>query len=93
MDSNIAEGIIYSQPQTISERTRVAETCAMGLKLSIPILVDSLDHEVETAFNGWPERLYMLDTAGRVVYQGGKGPYGFDPDEFDRFLDAWAEKL
>jgi hypothetical protein len=45
-----------------------------------------MDNAVERAFNAWPERLYALDESGAVIYQGGRGPYRFDPDELDRFL-------
>ena len=39
-----------------------------------------------TLFNAWPERLYVIAMDGRIAYKGGKGPYGFDPEEMDRFL-------
>jgi len=86
LDSNRQERIEYAQPQTFAERQEIADACALDLKLSIPVLVDSMDDAAENAFNGWPERLYVLSAEGRVVYQGGRGPYGFDPEELDRFL-------
>ena len=45
-----------------------------------------MDNSADIAFQGWPERLYVIDTKGRIAYQGGKGPYGFDLEELDRFL-------
>jgi len=57
-----------------------------GLGLTIPALLDGMDNAADIAYNGWPERLYVLDSEAVVIYQGGKGPYGFNPDELDRFL-------
>ena len=48
-----------------------------------------MDNAADRAFQGWPERLYVLSTDGRIAYQGDKGPYGFDPEELDRFLKAY----
>jgi hypothetical protein len=86
--SNLAEGVIYRQAQSTDERAQVAEACAVRLKFTIPTLIDGIDNAVDLAFNAWPERLYVLDTQGIVIYQGGKGPYGFDPDELNVFLQA-----
>ena len=58
----------------------------MGLQLSIPMLIDGMNNTIDRAFNGWPERLYVIGTDGRVAYQGGKGPYGFNPAELEQFL-------
>ena len=41
----------------------------------------------DRAYGAWPERLYVIDREGRIAYQGGKGPYGFDPEELERFLN------
>jgi len=68
----------------------VAEACATRLALTMPVLLDGMDNAVSRAYNAWPERLYVISPEGRVVYQGSKGPYGFKPEELERFL---AEKL
>jgi hypothetical protein len=54
----------------------------------MPILVDDMDNTADIAYNGCPERLYVLSADGRVGYQGGKGPYGFNPDELAVYLEA-----
>jgi hypothetical protein len=56
------------------------------LKLDIPILIDGMDNAADHAYNAWPERLYVLSPGGSVAYKGGKGPYGFSPDELHNFL-------
>ena len=92
MESNRAEGVEYAQPQTFSERQEAASACMIGLRLTIPALIDDMDNRADLAYNGWPERLYALSRRGEVVYQGGKGPYGFDIDELDRFLKEYLAK-
>jgi hypothetical protein len=54
------------------------------------VLIDGMDNSIDRGFNAWPERLYVVSTEGRVVYQGGKGPYGFDTVEFEEFLRAYT---
>lgn len=78
----------YAQPETFVQRQAVANSCSLGLKLSIPIVVDTMDNQAETTFHAWPERLYVLSQDGTVLYQGGKGPYHFDPEELVRFIET-----
>ncbi len=87
MESNVAEHVEYAQPQSLDARQEVAGACVVGLKLSIPTLIDDMNNTADRAFNGWPERLYVLARDGKVVYQGGKGPYGFDVESLARFLE------
>jgi hypothetical protein len=89
MDSNVTEGVVFLQPTAENERLKVASACAVGLKLTIPILVDDMNNSADIAYNGWPERLLVLSADGRVAYQGGKGPYEFKPEELADFLAAW----
>jgi hypothetical protein len=42
----------------------------------------------DTAYAGWPERVYILDETGKIVYRGGLGPFQFHPEE----ARAWLEK-
>ncbi len=89
MESNRKEKVEYAQPQTFTERQEVAGACALGLNLSIPTLLDGMDNAADRTYNGWPERLYVLSCDGRIAYQGGKGPYGFNPDELEEFLISY----
>jgi hypothetical protein len=45
----------------------------------LPVLVDTLDNATETANAGWPDRVYVIDAAGKVALKGGPGPGGFRP--------------
>jgi hypothetical protein len=89
MESNVAEGVKYAQPRSREARQEVASACVVGLKISIPTLIDGMENEADRFYHAWPERLYVLSTEGGVVYQGGQGPYGFDPEDLDRFLHSY----
>ena len=36
-----------------------------------------------------PERLYILDSNGKVLYKGGIGPDDYHPEEVDSFLQQY----
>lgn len=81
MDSNREEGIAFDDPETNAERAAVAQTCAVNVRLAMPMAVDAVDDAVASAYGGWPDRLYLVGADGRIAYQGGEGPFGFAPEE------------
>ena len=91
VESNLKSQLEYTQPQTIVERTEIAKACSVGLKISIPVLIDDMENTADFSFNSWPERLYVLGSHGEILYQSGKGPYGFDTEEFDAFLKGYLQ--
>jgi hypothetical protein len=54
----------------------------------MPVFVDEMDNTVSEAFAAWPERIYVVDAAGRIAYAGAPGPWGFDPDAAAKALAA-----
>jgi hypothetical protein len=86
MESNDRAGIAFAQPTTDEERTSVAAECCSALELPMPVLVDGIDDAVNTAYSGFPDRLYVIDTTGRVAYKGGRGPMGYKPLEMEQAL-------
>lgn len=86
MESNARVGVAVSQPKNYEERTAVAQQCCSLLKPSIPLLVDTIDDTVGDLYSGMPARLYVIDTAGKVAYKGGRGPFGFKVGEMEQAL-------
>jgi hypothetical protein len=84
--SNDRAGIKVKQPRARKERLQVARTCCSSLEIKMPVLVDEMDDRVGHAYSGMPDRLYVLDREGRVVYKGGRGPFGFKPGEMEQAL-------
>ena len=85
-DSNVEEGILFRQHQNHDEREEAAQSCTIGLHISIPTLVEEMNNAIDEAYGAAPERLYLIGKDGRVVYHGGAGPHLFDLDELDGAL-------
>jgi hypothetical protein len=86
MTSNDRAGIVFRQPLDRLERVGVAEKCCQSLVMTIPLLVDDVSDRVGHAYSGMPDRLYVIDRAGKVAYKGGRGPFGFKPGEMEQSL-------
>ena len=88
VESNIDENILIRQHQNYEEREEAAQSCSVGLHISIPTLVEEMDNAIDEAYGAAPERLYLIGKDGRVVYHGGAGPHFFDLDELDEALQT-----
>ena len=88
MDSNEQEGVCYKQPRTLDERLAIARDFVARHAYDIPFLVDSIDNRVDAVYAAWPERLYIVDENGTIVYKGKPGPFGYHPEE----VAAWLEQ-
>jgi Iodothyronine deiodinase len=86
MASNDAAGVVVKQPLLQDERTGVAKTCCAKLEITMPMVVDEMDDRVGHAYSGMPDRMYLIDRAGRIAYKGGRGPFGFKPGELEQAL-------
>jgi Iodothyronine deiodinase len=78
--SNARDGVLFRNPQSDAERTNVANACWRKLGIKFPALVDGIDNRVEAAYTGWPDRLYLIDRGGKILYKSKPGPFGFGPD-------------
>lgn len=86
MESNRQDGVVFAQPTSFGNRRDVARSCSKALKLKMPCLVDDMNNTVDNAYAGWPERLFIVDTDGRIAYAGKVGPWGFKPEHVRRWL-------
>jgi type I thyroxine 5'-deiodinase len=57
------------------------------LGIEMTALVDGVENTTDTAYTGWPDRLYLIDRQGRVAYKSGPGPFGFHPNELRSALE------
>ena len=80
---NRDEGIAIIDPTDAGEREAVAATCVLRTSVRIPVLVDPVDNSVARAYGAWPDRLYLIDKDGRIVFQSAEGPFGFLPDSLE----------
>jgi Iodothyronine deiodinase len=88
MDSNETENVCYPQPKTLADRVAIANDFVKRFHYDVPIAVDDMTNAANAAYAGWPERFYIVDEAGKIVYKGKTGPFGFHPEE----VEAWLAK-
>ncbi len=86
MPSNVREKILYTSTKGEEDRSEVAGACVRKLGIRIPALIDDATDSTETAYTAWPDRLYVIDPAGKVVWKSTPGPFGFDPDQMEAHL-------
>lgn len=84
--SNREQEIAIADPSSDDERASVAAACAVRLRIRMPVLIDGMDNETARRYGGWPDRLYLIGTDGRVAFQGGEGPFGFKPEELEEAI-------
>lgn len=86
MQSNIRDSVVFSSPKNEDERTNVAGACVRKLGIKFPAIIDGFENHTEVAYTGWPDRLYLIDRDGKVVYKSKPGPFGFKPDQLEEAL-------
>lgn len=86
MTSNAQAGISIARHKTAEDRKIAASACSQSLKIASPLLLDSLDDATNRAYAAFPDRLYLIDRAGKVVYKGGRGPFGYKPKELEQAI-------
>jgi hypothetical protein len=87
MESNIKDNVIFVSPRSEDERAQVAGTCVRKLGIEIPAVLDEFGNSTESAYTAWPDRLYLIDGAGRVAFKTHPGPFGFKPDDLRHALE------
>ena len=88
LDRNRRADVSVNDPATDEERAGVAESCALRMRLTLPVLIDRMDNAVASAYGGWPDRMYLIGRDGRVAFQGEEGPFGFKPAELEAAIRA-----
>ena len=86
MHSNVEDNVVFASPKNEEERALVAGACVRKLGIKIPAVLDEFGNSTDQAYTGWPDRLYLIDAAGRVAYKSKPGPFGFKPDDLKSAL-------
>jgi type I thyroxine 5'-deiodinase len=88
MEVNEKENVVFSNPKHYDERSSLAGTCAINLGIEFPALVDTIENTTEIAYTAWPDRLYVIDRAGRIAFKSDAGPFGFKTDLLSSALQS-----
>lgn len=88
---NLQDGWVVNEPKTWEERKKLAQDFINRTNLSIPVLIDDIDNKVDNDYKAWPDRVYIVDIEGKVLYKGAEGPRGFTPLEIATVFDTMTK--
>lgn len=88
MKSNVDQGVCYPQPHTLAQRVAIAGDFSQRFHFPLPLGIDDMHDTTDRAYSAWPERIYIVDESGTIVYKGGLGPFNYHPEE----ARAWLAK-
>ena len=81
------------EPVSMDQRRKVAASCQANLFDGVvPLYVDAMNDAVSARYAAKPTRIYFIDEDGKVVYNPGIGPFGFNPDHFEPVIAAHLAK-
>ena len=86
MQSNVKDNVVFASPKTEDDRAFIAGACVRKLRIEFPAVLDEFGNSTEQAYTGWPDRIYLIDSQGRVAYKSRPGPFGFKPDQLGAAL-------
>lgn len=72
--------------RTFDDRVQAAQRFIKENDYPIEVVCDSMENSVLNQFEGWPERLYIIENS-IVVYKGEQGPFGYKPHEVRKWLE------
>jgi len=78
MHSNITQNVVFASPKSEDERSVVATACVRKLGIKMPAVLDEFGNTTEHAYTAWPDRIYLIDRGGHIVYKSKPGPFGFN---------------
>lgn len=90
MAKNKQLGIEIKDATTLDERAAAAQAACTTLKIKLPCLLDGMDNAANQAYAAWPDRIYVIDTEGKIAVMGATGPAGFAPSV--GAARAWLER-
>ncbi|MBI5724934.1 MAG: hypothetical protein HZA50_13320 [Planctomycetes bacterium] len=74
-----------AQAKNLDERILTASACMEGLKLTLPVLIDTMEGTADKAYSGVPSTTAVINTEGNVVFHS-IGPGGSQPKKAEEAL-------
>ena len=74
-----------AQTRSLAERAMAATDCLRGLKVTLPVLIDTMDGKTEKGYGGHPAGTAVIDRDGRICFTS-RGPNGVRPKEAEKAL-------
>lgn len=79
--ANERDRVLVKTHREMADRRAAAAKLRNELGLKLPIAIDGMDDPAQKAYSAWPDRIFVVDTAGKIAYRGEPGPRGFKPQE------------
>jgi len=92
MQSNIKENVVFASPRSEEDRALIAGACVRKLGIKPTAVLDEFGNATEKAYTAWPDRLYLIDSTGHIVYKSRPGPFGFEASELGEALKRIAPR-
>ena len=86
-ETNLKDKVLFASPRNQEDRAFIAGACVRKLGIEIPAVLDEFGNSTESAYTAWPDRLYLIDSSGKVAYKSRPGPFGFKPDDLQAALN------
>jgi iodothyronine deiodinase-like protein len=80
MQSNIRDNVVFASPKNQDERATIARMCVRKLAIKFPAVLDEFGNSTEKNYTAWPDRIYLINSQGKVAYKSKPGPFGLKPD-------------
>ena len=87
LKENTVEGIEVDSPDTADERAKIAGTCMVRYNFPFRMVLDNLHDETEAKYRSEPDRLYVINSDGKIAWKSGLGPFYFDVEGWNEALD------
>ena len=75
------------EPKDLADREKWACEDRKKMKCTIPVVMDSFDDKALTAYDAFPQRVYVLDKSGKVAYSSS-GLVGFDLENVNKAVKS-----
>lgn len=80
---NLYDDVVYDAPKTEDDRAEIASACQIAMDIRLPMLIDTMENEVEGKYVSEPIRLFVIDPNGVITFNGAQGPRGYDLEKWD----------
>jgi hypothetical protein len=77
------------EPKTLADREKWACEDQKKMKCNIPVVMDTMDDRTLKAYDAFPQRIYVLDRDGRVLYVSS-GLVGFELESVRKIVDTFV---
>lgn len=82
---------IIPQHRSLEDRVSAARVLQQGAP-GCALVLDTMANSSSSAYGAYFERLYVIQS-GTIMYQGGRGPDGYQVSELRTWLERYDEQL